>query len=147
MILEKMSKSPLHSAVQRRLLEIIQAVCPATHHVRKDEPLTFADSEPEPDIAVVAGAASDFDAAHPKAADLVVEVAVTSVASDREYAGMYAEASVPEYWIVLAAQKAVEIYRRPVAGRYTEIVTIRGGAVAASSAVPTIRVETDRLFS
>jgi Uma2 family endonuclease len=81
----------------------------------------LADSEPEPDISVVRGAESDFDERHPNTAELVIEVAVSSAALDRENASLYAEAGVKEYWIVLALERRVEVYLCPERGRYREM--------------------------
>src|SRR6266478_132941 len=72
-IIEKVSKSPLHSTLASLLYKLISALTPKGYTVRKDEPLTLADSEPEPDISVVRGEESDFKQAHPATAELVVE--------------------------------------------------------------------------
>ena len=63
------------------------------------------DSEPLPDVCVVAGNVSDFDHRHPSTAELVIEVAVTTAVADREKAAIYAEAGVKEYWIVLPTER------------------------------------------
>src|SRR5437016_1542026 len=101
-VIQKMSKSPLHSSLAKRLYDLISAVLPEGLVVRREDPIALADSEPEPDIAVVRGSAADFFKAHPTSAELVIEVAVSSPALDRENASLYAEAGVKEYWIVLA---------------------------------------------
>jgi len=73
------------------------------------------ESEPEPDVAVVPGTAREYWDAHPSRPVLVVEVADTSAALDREHkAGLYARAAVPEYWIVDLADEALEVYRHPI---------------------------------
>src|SRR5688500_10392559 len=91
-VIEKMSKSPLHSALAKRLYDLISRILPPQCVIRREDPLTFADSEPEPDVAVVEGKESDFFNAHPSTAKLVIEVAVSSAALDRENASLYAEA-------------------------------------------------------
>ena len=121
LVIEKMSKSPLHSSIGKRLYDKIFAMLPANFVVRREDPITLADSEPEPDIAVVRGTTADFFRRHPTTADLVIEIAVSSPALDRENASLYAEADVKEYWIVLGSEKKVEVYRRPEAGRYQEM--------------------------
>ena len=87
---------------------------------RQEQPLRLADSMLEPDISVMRGTLTDFETQHPTTAVLVVEVAVSSVAPDRENASLYAEAGVAEYWIVLGESKAVEVYRYPENGAYQE---------------------------
>lgn len=119
-VIEKMSKSPLQSIVGSRLYRLLLAQLSQGYSVWKEEPLTFADSEPEPDISVTRGGERDFVAAHPTTAELVVEVAVSSATLDRENAALYAEAGVKEYWIILADERAVEVYRVPREGRYQE---------------------------
>ncbi len=84
-------------------------------HIRVQLPLALgADSEPEPDVAVVAGSIRDYREAHPHSALLVIEVADTTLAYDRDVKGsVYARAAVPEYWIVNLAASLVEVYRDP----------------------------------
>jgi len=114
--------------------------------VRQEAPLTFADSEPDPDIAVVRGRESDFIATHPSAAELVIEVAVSSAALDRENASLYAEAGVKEYWIILAAERRVEVYRLPRDGRYQEQRQYGSGDTIECGSVPVVRVRIAELF-
>ena len=91
--------------------------------MRQEASLRFADSVPEPDVAVVRGRKEDFRTRHPTTAELVVEVVVSSVALDRENASLYAEAGVTEFWIVLGETEQVEVYRRPESGVYQETRT------------------------
>lgn len=86
----------------------------AGYDVRVQLPLAIApDSEPEPDVAVVAGGPRDYSRKHPTTAVLVVEVADSTLAYDRRKAGVYARAAVPEYWIVDLGRETVEIYTGP----------------------------------
>src|SRR5512138_662805 len=59
-IIEKMSKSPLHRILASFLYRWFLAKLPAGFSVWKEEPLTFVDSEPEPDISVTRGDEHDF---------------------------------------------------------------------------------------
>ncbi len=62
----------------------------------------------------------------------MVEVAVSSVAPDRENASLYAEAGMAEYWIVLAEAQQLGAYRRPENGVYLERRTYgRGETIEA----------------
>ncbi len=74
------------------------------------------DSDPEPDIAVVPGSPRDYVKHHPRTAILVVKVADTSLEYDRrEKASLYAEAGIPEYWIVNLLDRSLEDHRDPCA--------------------------------
>ncbi len=112
-VIQKMSKSPLRSSLAKRLYDLIAPLLPKGLVVRREDPIILADSEPEPDTTVVRGSPADFFKAHPTSAELVIEVAVSSPALDRENASLYAEAGGTEYWIVLANDRQVEVYRRP----------------------------------
>ena len=146
LIVNKMSKSPLHSTLATRIYILLLRWLKPGYAARKEEPLRFVDSMPEPDISVMRGTLNDFDERHPTTAELVVEVAVSSVAPDRENASLYAEAGVVEYWIVLGETERVEVYRRPVEGVYREQRTYVRGEVIESVSVTTQGVPVDTLF-
>jgi Uma2 family endonuclease len=59
-VIEKMPKSPLHASIAKLLYDRLNATVPAGFSVRQDQPLTFRDSEPEPDIAIVHGSVRDY---------------------------------------------------------------------------------------
>jgi Uma2 family endonuclease len=146
-VIEKTSKSPLHETIARRLLRLINLTAGPGVLVSKDSPLTLRYSEPEPDLFVADGDENRFAKEHPHTARLVVEVAVTSADEDRELAGVYAEASVTEYWIVLAMERCVEVYRLPEAGQYQERRVYRLEEDLISSSLPALQVSLRKLFS
>ena len=146
-VIEKMSKSPLHRTLASILHHLLLAQVPPGHTVWKEEPLTLADSEPEPDVSVVRGSEKDFREAHPSTAELVVEVAISSVALDRENASLYAEAGVKEYWIVLGNQRQVEVYRHPKNGHYEDKQTFGIGDSIECGSVPGVMIRLADLFA
>lgn len=146
-VVEKIPKSPLHCVIAKRLYDLIARLLGPELIVRHEAPLTLADSEPEPDISVVRGKLQDFLSAHPKAAELVVEVAVSSVALDRENASLYAEAGVKEYWIILGAERKVEVYRRPEGGRYLDKKMVGRDDTLECNSIPGLKLGVAELFS
>jgi Uma2 family endonuclease len=94
---------------------VLNAALPRGWVVRMQAPIALDDeSQPEPDVAVVAGAHIDYRAAHPKGAALIVEVAEASVGFDRTVkAGLYARGGVLEYWIVNLVDRVLEVRRDP----------------------------------
>jgi len=84
--------------------------------VRSQGPISLDDeSEPEPDVAVTRGARRSYSRQHPSRPALVVEVAESSLALDRERKGsLYARARLEDYWIVNLVDRVLEVYRRPV---------------------------------
>ena len=115
--------------------------------VLQEAPLTLRDSEPIPDVAVVAGSRADFRHRHPTTAELIIEVAVSSVTKDREMAAIYAEAGVKEYWIVLPEERRVEAHRRCEGGVYRERQIFAGEEEIACAALPAVRVSLPALFA
>src|SRR5436190_16796043 len=71
-VIEKMSKSPLHRSICSRLYKMLLAKLDAGYSVWKEEPLTLKDSEPEPDISVTVGGDEAYKERHPGSAELVV---------------------------------------------------------------------------
>src|ERR687892_581503 len=69
-VIEKMSKSPLLSSIAKRLYDILKPLLIAGFVIRREDPLTLSDSEPEPDVAVVRGTEQQFFSAHPTTAEL-----------------------------------------------------------------------------
>ncbi len=145
-VIEKMSKSPLHASLAKRLYDLIAALLPDGLIVRREDPLTLDDSEPEPDLAVVRGHSEDFFSTHPTTAELVIEVAVSSPQLDRANASIYAGAGVKEYWIVLGSERQVEIYRQPEGGAYRVRHTASVDEEVICASVPEIRVRLADLF-
>src|SRR5206468_8386233 len=64
-VIEKMAKSPLHSSISKLLYDKISAMVPPHLLVRREDPITLADSEPEPDISGVRGTIAEFFTRHP----------------------------------------------------------------------------------
>jgi Uma2 family endonuclease len=145
-VYHKMSKTPRHSLLVLRLLGRLQAQLPAGHHLRSEQPITGPDSEPEPDVSVIRGEAEDFSRRHPTTAELVIEVCITSHDYDRDKAGLYAAAGVEELWLVLGPDRAVEVHRRPVAGRYAEFIRLGGDATLVCTALPGVSLPLPWLF-
>ena len=147
MVFKKMPKSPLHSALLRRLLKLIEATLGRSRYlVRTEQPITVGDSEPEPDLAVIAGSEDDFWDSHPTTAELAIEIAVTSQDLDRRKASIYAEAGVKEFWTVLVPERQIEIHRRPEGGEYREVAVVGVEGVAVCAALPAIQVNVAALF-
>ncbi len=76
-------------------------------------------SQPEPDIAVVAGAPRDFVASHPQSAVLVVEISSSTLNYDRTTKlALYARHGIPTYWIVNLVGGVLETYEQPLGADY-----------------------------
>jgi Uma2 family endonuclease len=112
----KMSQNPPHSNSSENADESIRRRLPAGWRVRTQKPITLADSEPEPDVAVVRGDRTTYASRHPGPSDIgvVLEVSDTTLAIDRnDKTRIYARASLPIYWIINLIDRQVEVYTDP----------------------------------
>ena len=146
-VFHKMPKSPLHRLLLMRLLELLQRVLPPGLHVQPEQPILCGDSEPEPDLSVVRGSINDYSAEHPRTAELVIEICVTSHDYERSKLRAYATAGVKECWLVLGPEKQIEVHRQPSGEQFTERTVHGPGGTLISTAVPGFTVELDRLFT
>jgi Uma2 family endonuclease len=105
-----------YTAIQKAATALIAAFG-AGWTVRTQGPIGLDDeSEPEPDVAVVPGSVDDYRSAHPSRPALTVEVAESSLPVDRDRKGsLYARAGLPDYWVLNLVNRALEVYREPVA--------------------------------
>lgn len=143
----KMSKSPLHSALVRRLFKLLKQALVPGFFVDSEQPISCEDSEPEPDLAVIRGVEEDFWNQHPRTAELVIEVCVTSHDYDRSKLRAYATAGVKECWLVLVPEQQIEIYREPKEGQFAEHIVHGPGGVLTSSVLPEFSLPLVALFA
>jgi len=108
------------------------------------------DTEPEPDVAVLRRRAVPYKEreAHAEDALLVIEVAESSLVYDRSTKQrLYAEARIPEYWVVDCAAEAVEVHRDPAPEGYREVRRLTGPATLALLGFPDVQVTTAEIFA
>lgn len=125
-ILDKMSPQGGPHSTAITLLDALADTFRDGAHVRVQLPIrALNESEPEPDLAVVPGAARDYIREHPSSALLVVEVAQSSLENDRtKKLAVYAASGFPEYWIVNLAEHMLEVYRDPQGDVYLNRTTL-----------------------
>ena len=115
-LVRKMPKHPPHTLSTGCTLDALAAIVGPDWHVRKEDPISTQDSEPEPDVSVVRGQRRDYADRHPGPEDvgLLVEVAEASLPRDRDWKQrIYAAAGVPCFWIVNLIDRQVEVYTQP----------------------------------
>lgn len=85
------------------------------------DPIRLDDfSEPEPDVALLIPPIEKYDSGHPIPKDiyLVMEIADSSIDTDRKKAGKYARNGIPQYLILNLNTNEIEDYREPSADGY-----------------------------
>jgi Uma2 family endonuclease len=148
LIVREPQRTP-HSTAIELALDALRAAFGPGWRVRVQLPVALdEESEPEPDIAVVPGSPRDYLPSHPSNPVLILEMAESSLALDREIKGsLYARAQIVDYWIVNLVDHVLEVYRDPEAApaspygwRYASVTTLRGGDVVTPLAAPRSRV-------
>jgi Uma2 family endonuclease len=109
-------QNSLHADTVDGVDDVLRALFGAGYRVRCQLPIDLGQpTEPEPDVAVVVGRRRQYRNAHPTSAELIVEVADSSLDYDRDSKGsLYARAGISDYWIVNVVDNQVEVYRDPV---------------------------------
>ena len=136
LVVTKMPKCPLHEFVSQMLMKLLLALLPPGFELRREAPLSIGGSEPEPDLSVIQGTPADWLHSHPTTAALVIEVAVTSADLDEGKASIYAEAGIPEYWLVRPDLRVVIVYREPSADGYRTRNEVSEGGTLRCAALP-----------
>ena len=114
-LVPKMTKNRPHTKMTWRIHRMIESLVPHGWYLDAQEPISTADSEPEPDIVVVRGNIEQYD--DPPDAEnvsFVVEVSDSTLQRDRGIKKrLYARAQIAVYWIVNLVDQQVEVYTRP----------------------------------
>jgi Uma2 family endonuclease len=147
LLVKKMSKSPLHETMIRRCLRALQAQLSDEFFLTKESPLTTLDSEPEPDVAVIRGHEEDFTHRHPNTAELVIEVAISTLERDRNKADIYARAGVKEYWLINPADASITLHTIPKETGYAVRHTWQGEVTVESTVFPAFQLRLPELFA
>ncbi len=136
---------PARSGLTSRIADALYSALGPEMTIRMNMPFAASDdSEPEPDLAVVRKGTLD---AHPDRAFLIVEVCHSSDYNDRVIkTRLYANAHVPEYWIVDVDERVIEIYTQPRRNGYGAKRVVTDGVIKPLD-VPGARVEIATLFA
>jgi Uma2 family endonuclease len=109
------------------------------------------DTEPEPDLAILRRRRPvPYKESEPVTEDvlLLIEIGDTSLTYDRgTKLRLYAEAGIPEYWVVDASAEVVEIHRGPAAEGYGETRRLTGGATVSPQAFRDIVLPLVEIFA
>jgi Uma2 family endonuclease len=114
-VVDKMPHNPPHDGTIQLVQDLLVKHIPTGWCIRVQSAVTLSDSEPEPDLVVVRGTSRSYVTNHPGPADvgLIIEIADSSLAKDREKARIYARAGLPQYWIVNLIDRQVEVHSAP----------------------------------
>ncbi len=130
-----------HYTVSGVLMHILAQALPINlYGIAAHSPFSASeDSMPEPDLLV-------FDKRRtprgiPTEALLAIEVSNTSLRKDRTVKlPIYANNGVPEYWIIVLAERTVEVYTQPRNGTYMHMDRVASDGVLRPRFDPSIEI-------
>jgi Uma2 family endonuclease len=121
-------RSSRHLAVIGRSADALRGALGEGFSVRTRFPLrSIARSEPEPDLAIVRGTWDDAADAANHTVELLVEATETSSHYlGRVKGSLYAQAGIPEYWVLMINSRFVFVHRDPdrASGIYRTIIRV-----------------------
>ena len=113
-IWEQGPMNPPHAALVGIVQAALQAIFGIGYPVRAQVPVVIGDSSPLPDLSVVKGQACDYLKVHPTTAELIVEVADSSLFEDTTTkAEVYATGGIPDYWVLDIENRLLLVFRDP----------------------------------
>lgn len=148
-LIQKMGIGDLHAAIVNFLNKFFIKNVSDDVLVSVQNPVRLSDyNEPEPDLALAD--LRKFDGRrHPRPEEviLLVEVSDTTVKYDRDQKlPLYAEAEIPEVWIVNLPNDLIEVHTQPSVGLYQFVKIYKRGETLKSEALPELVLEVDKVL-
>lgn len=141
-----LSDGPLHVWVTQRLTErlVVASVSTPVAVVCQSSACMGEYELPSPDIILVPRSAAFTRTI---GGLLVAEVSGSTMSKDRNVKiPIYAEANVPEYWIIDLYKERVFVYTDPVDDMYRNVEVIPRTGVLQPRALPGVEIRVDELF-
>lgn len=138
-----------HVVAVTEALKLFTKVLEGRASVYPEAPLVLEelDSEPEPDILVCSNPDLRAYGTEATKALLVIEIADSSRSRDLGVkVALYAEAGVPEYWVVDLAEHRLVVFRDPTSGGYRSRSTLDSGARVSPVSWPDIVIDVAALL-
>lgn len=149
-IIEMPPIGPPRVGCVNRLTELFIQGLPGRVIVQAQAPVRLSErSEPQPDLALLRRQDDFYATMHARPEDvcLIVEVADTSLAYDREVkVPLYARASIPEVWLVDLNGRRVTVYREPRPNGYANVTMVRGREHLFPQAFPDFTLTADEIL-
>ncbi|MEQ8756461.1 MAG: Uma2 family endonuclease [Coleofasciculus sp. G1-WW12-02] len=148
-LVEMPPEGPIHSYVTEGGVHYLRSLLQGLAVVREAHPITLADSEPQPDVAIVQPPRQRYLQHHPYPQDIfwLIEISQSTLDYDlNDKRKTYALADIPEYWVVNLKAHQVHVFRQPQQGEYLETFVITQGTIFPL-AFPTIEVSINRFFT
>ncbi|MDB9518549.1 Uma2 family endonuclease [Roseofilum reptotaenium CS-1145] len=152
-IVQMSPMGPVHAAYVDRLNRILNRLLLSQFGeqawVRVQSPILLDNtSEPEPDLCLLRPRDDFYEEGHPQPEDifLLVEVADSTLRGDKQIKiPLYAQAQIPEVWLVNIPERCLEVYRQPTPEGYQQVQRLEAGEIAVQL-LPDIRFRIEEIF-
>ncbi|MBE9078330.1 Uma2 family endonuclease [Romeria aff. gracilis LEGE 07310] len=148
-LIEMAPEGPGHAYTTESGTSYLRAQLKHRAVVREAHPITLAQSEPQPDIAVVQPPRDRYRERHPSAAEIfwLIEVAQSTLAYDLgEKKRVYATAGIPEYWVIDLANRQIFRFSDPLGETYGTELRVSQGSLRPV-AFPELDLQVGQFFS
>ena len=139
-----------HAACVGRLTKLLERLVGDRVIVWVQNPVQINEySEPLPDVTLLKPRDDFYAQANPQPTDvlLIIEVADSSVEYDRDIKiPLYAQASIPEVWLINLPKEIIEIYSRPLDHTYQGTRVVERGESLAAESIRNLTIDADAVL-
>jgi Uma2 family endonuclease len=139
---------PRHLLCVNKLTRYLNSQLDESVMVNTQNPIRLDDfSEPQPDVSLIKDAEQLTEVPSSAATILAIEVADSTLDRDRTIKQKaYANAKIPEYWIVNLPEDVVEVYRDPVGDEYQTVRILAREDSLSPLRLPHLVLSTDKIL-
>ena len=142
--------SPKHAGCVNRLINYLSQKVGKTAIVAAQNPIWLNEySEPQPDISLLKLRTDFYMLSHPTPQDILVaiEVAESTLEGDRQIKfPKYAQAGIPEAWLVDLVNDRIEIHALPNEGIYQEVRIVLRHQKIISHILPQLKLKAEDIL-
>ena len=137
-----------HARCVNRLTKLLVRLVGERYEISVQNPIALSDiDEPQPDLALIREDAHRLHAPVPEDVLLVIEVSDTTLAYDKNIKlPLYAQARIPEVWIVDLQNRRVEVYTEPGPDGYRAVQRFDPGEPLQSGTAEELSLRVDEVF-
>lgn len=149
-LVERMPIGSRHAGVVARLSKLFEKRVGDESIIWSQNPIHLDDyNEPLPDVALLKLREDFYTENNPRPEDvfLLAEVSDSTARYDREEKTLlYAQAGIPELWLINVRREIIEIYTQPDKGNYRNIQIYQHGESIRSITLPDLQIAVDEIL-
>ncbi len=149
-IIEMSPEGVAHSSYCRETAKYLRRLLGDRADISEAHPIVLPNnSEPEPDLAIVKISPTLYRDRHPQVSDIfwLIEVSNSTLVKDLGMKkDIYADAGIPEYWVMDLVESVLVVFRDLTASGYQSEIRINSGRISPL-AFPDISIDVQRLFA